>query len=79
MARVELNAGDTLDFVVDCRGDASYDSFSWSPTVRELTEGGAHETWNAQTGFHGPITGGMSPWEEYAQVLLLTNEFVFVD
>jgi hypothetical protein len=23
--------------------------------------------------------GGMSPWERYAQVLLLTNEFMFVD
>jgi hypothetical protein len=27
----------------------------------------------------GTGKAGLTPWEEYAQVLLLTNEFVFVD
>jgi hypothetical protein len=75
--RFDLKAGDTLDFVVDCRAEPSFDSFTWAPTVREST--GATETWNAASGFHGPSAGGLTPWEEYAQVLMLTNEFVFVD
>ena len=77
VARAELKAGDTLDFLVDCRTESSYDTFSWTPVVKE--NGGSAESWDAKAGFHGPLSGGLSPWEEYSQVLLLTNEFVFVD
>jgi hypothetical protein len=40
------------------------------------------EEWNAQSGFGGPAAkapSAMSPWEKYVQVLLESNEFVFVD
>ena len=75
--KLEVKAGEALDFVVDCRGDQGYDSFGWAPLIREL--GGGGESWDARKDFHGPGTEGLSVWERYSQVLLLTNEFAFVD
>jgi hypothetical protein len=42
--------------------------------------GGSGE-WAAQAGFTGPKTaaGTLDPWEKLAQVILLSNEFAFVD
>ena len=76
--RVALKLGQTLDFVVDCQANENSDSFSWAPIVSLLEEGG---TWDAHTGFSGPAEKGqqLSAWERYAQALLMTNEFVFVD
>ncbi len=36
-------------------------------------------TWNAQRDFSGPTSGPLGKWDQLAQVLLLSNEFVFVD
>ena len=79
MARAELKKGDTVDFVVDCRTNPTHDSFLWAPFIKAQAGGGE---WNAQTQFGGPgatIAKGLSAWEKYAQVLLLSNEFSFVD
>ncbi len=83
---VDVKKGDTIDFVVDCRGEDSYDNFGWSPVIRSLAvnsvAGSASpEEWNAATGFAGPTKQdhALSAWEKYAQVLLESNEFVFVD
>jgi hypothetical protein len=35
--------------------------------------------WNAAAQFAGPLPKRLGPWEKYAQVLLESNEFVFVD
>lgn len=79
-ARVEsvtLAAGEWLDFVVDHRGTLSHDDFLWAPVVHEV--GGVE--WDAVQGFGGPEER-MRPlgvWEALAQVILLSNEFVYVD
>jgi hypothetical protein len=72
-----VEAGDTIDFVVDCRADVNSDSFTWAPSIRM-----GEEEWSAQAGFGGPAPKAppaMSPWEKYVQVLLESNEFIFVD
>jgi hypothetical protein len=72
-----VEAGESIDFIVDCRGDVNSDGFTWAPSVRM-----GEEEWNAQSGFGGPAAkapSAMSPWEKYVQVLLESNEFVFVD
>jgi hypothetical protein len=72
-----VDAGETIDFIVDCRGDVNSDSFTWAPSIRM-----ADEEWNAQSGFGGPAPKpppALSAWEKYVQVLLESNEFVFVD
>jgi hypothetical protein len=35
--------------------------------------------WNAANDFSGPPPRRLNPWEELAQALLVSNEFVFVD
>lgn len=75
-AQVAMKAGDTLDFIVDIRDTLSYDQFLWAPLI---TADGA--TWDAKADFGGPAPSLvlLAPWEQYAQVLLLANEFAFVD
>ena len=73
---VVVKAGDTLDFIVDIGGTLSHDQFLWVPVIH------AEETkWDARAEFDGPHPAPqfLTPWEQYAQVLLLANEFAFVD
>jgi len=76
--KLEVKKGDTIDFLVECRGTDTSDSFEWVPIIHGISGG----EWSAEGGFAGPVTGRpepLSPWEKYAQVLLASNEFVFVD
>jgi hypothetical protein len=80
LEKVELKKGDTLDFVIDLAGGLNSDDFRWAPVIKaaesEPTE------WSAKKDFGGPPPPPpqpLDPWEEYAQVLFLSNEFVFVD
>ena len=86
--RVEVKRGDLLDFVTDCRASVAFDSFHWSPVLKMISEAGKPDPdavceWSARTGFAGPPkpveNRPLSPWEKYAQVLLLANELMFVD
>lgn len=78
-ANVQVQAGDTLDFVVDIGGSLNSDQFLWAPVITTVAP--SETVWNARTDFDGPRTAPvlLTPWEQYAQVLLLSNEFAFVD
>jgi hypothetical protein len=76
---LELKKGDTLDFLVTIDRSLNNNDFVWSPTIK-ATDGKA--TWDAKKDFGGPPAPPPEPlaaWEKYVQVLLLSNEFVFVD
>ncbi len=73
-SNVAVQAGDTIDFLVDCAGDTNTDSFHWIPQIKDATTGKSLA--NAKEDFTGP---GPSPWQELAQALLCTNEFIFLD
>jgi hypothetical protein len=79
-SRVEVRQGDTLDFVVDIGGTLNSDQFLWAPIISTV-EAGPATTWNAKQEFTGPAATKqqLEPWQQYAQVLLLANEFSFVD
>jgi hypothetical protein len=81
--QVQVKKGDTIDFVVECRGSDLCDSFSWAPVVRVASPAVAGNdgpaAWSAAEGFAGPATKPLDAWVKYAQVLLESNEFVFVD
>ena len=86
--RVEVKRGDVIDFVADCRQSVEFDSFHWSPMVKMIAESSAvspdgTREWNAKSDFIGPTKPvekrTLSPWEKYAQVILLANELMFVD
>jgi hypothetical protein len=73
---VAVEAGDTIDFVVDIGDELNSDQFLWEPVVSE-----AEKQWHAAADFIAPAPAPvhLQPWEQYAQVLLLSNEFAFVD
>jgi hypothetical protein len=73
---LDVQRGETLDFVVDCMANDGYDSFQWSPVIRRL-DGGA--SWDAAVGFGPPPPPPLSRIALYAQALMMTNEFMFID
>jgi len=77
---VDVEPGDTIDFITDCRGGVEHDTFNWSVTLRlETTPGEPGQVFDSPSGFHGPIVPALSRWDRLAQVLLMSNEFAFVD
>jgi hypothetical protein len=85
IARVDVKAGDVIDFVVDCRAEQTYDSFTWVQIIERIDDSKPPKVlavWDANkqfSGGHKAKTDQLSPWEQYAQALLLSNEFLFVD
>ena len=73
---IAMNKGDTLDFIVDIGGSLNSNQFLWSPKIACI--GGAL-SWDAQTDFTEAKSTTLRPWDELAQILMLTNEFLFVD
>lgn len=76
IGRVE--PGDHVDFVVHCLGNPNYDSYDWRVSL-ELTTRDGRRTWSSERGFRGPVAPPLDMWAQLAQVLLVSNEFMFVD
>ncbi|HEY3964707.1 MAG TPA: DUF1549 and DUF1553 domain-containing protein, partial [Planctomycetaceae bacterium] len=63
---VQVEAGETIDFVIDCAGDVNSDSFEWTVDLKlsDLTvgdgKGALLDSWNSSTDFHGPA-GALLP------------------
>jgi hypothetical protein len=74
---VLLQPGDTLDFVTDSFGDISHDSFEWK--VRIVSNDERQVRANSERHFSSMQPRPLTPWEQAAQALLLTNEFCFID
>jgi len=82
---IEVMKGDKIDFVVDFRANLNSDDFAWAPIIKVAGPhtGADYATeWSAKKEFSGPPPQPPKPlnaWEQFAQVLLLSNEFMFVD
>jgi len=82
---LKVRAGETLDFVADCRAEHGYDSFTWAPEITLTPDGDASLTrtaWNAAKDFgakDAPAVAPLEPLARVAQVLLLSNETMFLD
>jgi hypothetical protein len=82
---IAMEAGDTIDFEVDVKGGLNSDQYLWAPVVTMMdppAEGAVAMAWDAKAEFGGPqepTPVPLAPWEKYAQVLLSSNEFMFVD
>ncbi|MBX3420965.1 MAG: PSD1 domain-containing protein [Pirellulaceae bacterium] len=88
--RFDVQAGDTIDFVVDIIQQLNSDQYLWAPVIRQVADQDADQSavnhtstaltvWDAARNFTGPAQPRLSRWEQLAQVLLMTNEFAFVD
>ncbi len=85
---VEVKKGDTIDFIVSIHESLNNNDFLWAPAIRMTGPTAIHDVngyvkqWDAKKEFGGTPAQERKPlsaWEKYAQVLLLSNEFVFVD
>ncbi len=92
---ISLAQGEAFDFIVDIHGGLNYDSFSWSPTIAELpsepstsaadaksaatADPSPPRSWNYSEQFREADPIPMTPLQSLAQVLLMSNEFHFVD
>jgi hypothetical protein len=83
-----VKKGDTIDFIVSIHQKLNSNDFLWSPVIRMVgpkairDANGYAKEWNAKKEFGGAVPENQKPltaWEKYAQVLLLSNEFLFVD
>jgi hypothetical protein len=87
VASLAVKQGDTIDFVVDFRAGLNSDMFKWAPIIQAVgapsaASDGPVGEWDAKKEFSGPPAAPDKPlnaWEKLAQVLLLANEFMFVD
>ena len=77
LEKIEVKKGDTIDFLVDLRGNLDSDSFVWHPVIHGSVRVGCEGAIRRPAAAAAPKD--LTPWEQYAQVLLETNEFVFVD
>jgi hypothetical protein len=81
----EIRAGDTIDLVVECKENEQEDLFRWHPRIYLTGDNAsqfARQDWISRFDFEGPPPAPpvpLAPWEQYAQVLLMSNEFIFVD
>jgi hypothetical protein len=91
LADLAVQAGDTLDFVADCRANSNSDSFNWAPKLKftdpvkrskQAPPGGFETEWDAKADFTKPrpeAPKGLTAWEKLAHALLVSNEAAFVD
>ncbi len=54
IATIEVQTGDTLDFITDCRESVTSDSFAWSITIKLKAADGKEVSWSADKSFPGP-------------------------
>jgi Protein of unknown function (DUF1553)/Protein of unknown function (DUF1549) len=80
---IEVEAGDTIDCIVDCGATDGGDEFTWAPAVTlacKNKDGAKTErVSDSAKEFRGPPAPALLPWEQFALVILQSNEFVFVD
>jgi hypothetical protein len=74
-----VEAGDTIDFVVDIGDVLNTDQFLWQCSLTPGGTSAAQGPWNSEADFPKNTTQELSPLEQLAQVLLCSNEFLFVD
>jgi hypothetical protein len=82
---LDVQGGETIDFVVDSLANGNSDTYTWAPSVAFMPDPEAVDTaartWNAKKDFETAAkpVAPLTRWEEFAQVLLLSNELAFVD
>lgn len=80
VADVSVKQGQFIDFVVDIDKVLNSDQFQWPIQIAGRAADGTSRTWDSVRDFTGPSpVPALSPLGQLAQVLLLSNEFMFVD
>ena len=79
--KLQVDEGDTLDFLVDIGDGLNSDQYLWAPRIIEFDEANASgdSYWDAVEHFRGTPFKELDPWVALAQVLISSNEFIFID
>ncbi len=85
---VRVEKGDILDFVVDHNDQNGWDGYQWAPVIqlKRFNDAGGKriERYSARESFpkmkkQKKVAFRYGPWERFAQVLLMSNEFSFIE
>ena len=76
---VTVSKGDTIDFVVDIGDVLNSDQYLWSATITVVESDQPTIEWDSVKDFPSEQVKQLDGWQQLAQVLLSTNEFLFVD
>jgi hypothetical protein len=86
---VEVEAGDAIDLITDYNADLNNEQFLWSARIRDVAHdlvvaakanaGAAASQWSSRENFGGEMPDPLSRWQQLAQVLLMSNEVMFID
>ncbi len=76
--QIAVKKGEFIYFVTDSgeKGNSSFDSINWQPEIR--SNDNESDRWSFRNQFAGPADFSTA-WESYAQALLISNQFQFVD
>ena len=78
--KLNIEEGEVIDFIVYCGKSTTCDSYKWDPTLRLQTDSEFH-VWQASEQFVGPKDHQklLNQRDALAQILLMSNEFHFID
>lgn len=72
---IEVEEGEVINFIVDCDGCTSHDTYRWDPAISNSADPG--ERWKHSVDFAGPKSA-LNARQAYAQALFNTNRFLFI-
>lgn len=76
---IEVEAGETIDFVVDIGDVLNNDQYLWEIQIERLDDEDEPHFWNSKSDFTQDTTALLTPLEQLVHALVCTNEFLFVD
>ncbi len=76
---IEVAQGETIDFIVDIGEVLNSDQYGWNVTIEKVEGQGNPITWDSVQNFTPDSVSPLNAWEQFAQVMLCTNEFMFID
>jgi len=78
---IAVEPGETIDFLVDIGEGLNSDQFLWEISLTNtLTDReNPSPAWNSKSDFPVNRVTPLSAWEQLAQTILCSNEFLFVD
>lgn len=76
-----VESGETIDFLVDIGEGLNSDQFLWDIQLSETGENRENPplTWQSTSDFPAGQVNPLTAWEQLAQALLCSNEFLFID
>ncbi|MCA9076524.1 MAG: PSD1 domain-containing protein [Planctomycetaceae bacterium] len=66
VSTLNVETGDTIDFVTDCREHETSDSFGWGVSLTLTRADGQAREWSSESGFHGPLPPEPPPLAQQA-------------